>query len=79
MFFGYASTSTPQTTPNLHLGHKRWKERYTEDSVNLQFSCFPSFLVSLLKLSLLTCYLIMELVAYFYVDIPSIHEAPNIP
>ena len=31
--------------------------RGTEDSVDLQFSCFPIFLVSLLKISLLTCLL----------------------
>ena len=34
--------------------------------VDLHFSYFPIFLVSLTKLSLLTCLLIMELVAYFY-------------
>ena len=67
MFFGYASTSTPQTTHTLtSLGSSQQRERYTEDSFDLQFSCFPSFLVSLLKLSLLTCLPDYELVAYFY-------------
>ena len=41
------------------------QEREKRD-VDLHFSYFPIFLVSLTKLSLLTCLLIMELVAYFY-------------
>ena len=67
MFFGYAFPQhTPNTTPLPSLGSQDAEKRYTEDSVDLQFSCFPSFLVSLLKLSLLTCLPNYELVAYFY-------------
>ena len=44
--------------------------RGTEDSVDLQFSCFPIFLVSLLKISLLTCLLnygaLLQIIGIFF-------------
>ncbi len=57
----------PKIEPLFVILSQYWSiRRERENDVDLHFSYFPIFLVSLTKLSLLTCLLIMELVAYFY-------------